>query len=144
MNHVFAATLLRVVLDTNIYIAAFGHPKGRNATLWAAALAGRYRLLTSPAIVRELARVLRTDLHWQEEQVHARIRIVAQVAELVSPRAALQVVTADPADDRILECAVDGKADLIVSNDHHLLDLGSYKDIAIVAGPDFRRILGLS
>ena len=144
MNHVFAATLLRVVLDTNIYIAAFGHPKGRNATLWAAALAGRYRLLTSPAIVRELARVLRTDLEWQEEHIQARIRVVAQVAELVSPHTALRVVTADPADDRILECAVDGKADLIVSNDHHLLDLGSYKDIAIVAGPDFRRILGLS
>jgi len=143
MNHVPAATLLRVVLDTNIYIAAFGHQKGRNATLWAAALGGRYRLLVSPAIVRELARVLRTDLQWQEEYVQSRIRIVAQVAELVSPRAALQVVTADPTDDRILECAVDGKADLIVSNDHHLLDLRSYGDIPIVAGPDFRRTLGL-
>ena len=97
-----------MVLDTNIYIAAFGHPKGRNATLWAAALGGRYRLLVSPAIVRELARVLRTDLQWQEEYVQSRIRIVAQVAELVSPRAALQVVTADPTDDRILECAVHG------------------------------------
>ena len=52
-------------------------------------------------------------------------------------------MTADPADDRILECAVDGKADLIVSNDHHLLNLGSYRDIPIVAGPDFRRTLGL-
>jgi predicted nucleic acid-binding protein len=49
MNHVLAATLLRVVLDTNIYIAAFGHPKGRDATLWAVALARRYRLLVSPA-----------------------------------------------------------------------------------------------
>jgi putative PIN family toxin of toxin-antitoxin system len=143
MNHVLAATRLRVVLDTNIYIAAFGHPKGRNATLWAAALGGRYRLLVSPAIVRELATVLRTDLQWQEEYVQSRIRIVAQVAELVSPRAALQVVTADPTDDRILECAVDGTADLIVSNDHHLLDLRSYRDIPIVAGPDFRRTLGL-
>jgi putative PIN family toxin of toxin-antitoxin system len=143
MNRVLATARLRVVLDTNIYIAAFGHPKGRNATLWAAALAGRYRLLISPAIVRELARVLRTDLQWQEEYVQSRVRIVAQVAELISPRAALQVVTADPTDDRILECAVDGKADLIVSNDHHLLDLGSYGDIPIVARPDFRSTLGL-
>jgi predicted nucleic acid-binding protein len=113
-----------VVLDTNIYIAAFGHPKGRNATLWAAALARRYRLLVSPAIVRELARVLASR-------------------GTRPPRAAVQVVTADPTDDRILECAVHGEADLIVSNDHHLLDLGSYGDIPIVAGPDFRRTLGL-
>jgi len=62
---------------------------------------------------------------------------------IVSPRAAVQVVTADPTDDRILECAVDGKADLVVSKDHHLLDLGSYGGIPIVAGPDFRRTLGL-
>jgi predicted nucleic acid-binding protein len=82
-------------------------------------------------------------LQWQEEYVQSRIRIVAQVAELVSPRAAVQVVTADPTDNRILECAVHGKADLIVSNDHHLLDLGSYGNIPIVAGPDFRRTLGL-
>jgi predicted nucleic acid-binding protein len=87
--------------------------------------------------------VLRADLQWQEEYIQERIRMVAQVAELVSHRAALQVVTADPTDDRILECAVDGKADPIVSNDHHLLDLRSYEGIPIVAGPDFRRTLGL-
>jgi hypothetical protein len=52
-------------------------------------------------------------------------------------------VTADPTDDRILECDVDGKADLIVSNDHHLLDLRSYRGIPIVAGRDFRRTLGI-
>jgi uncharacterized protein len=52
-------------------------------------------------------------------------------------------VAADPDDDRILECAVDGKADIIVFNDHHLLDLKAYADIPIVAGPDFRRTLGL-
>jgi hypothetical protein len=35
------------------------------------------------------------------------------------------------------------QADLIVSNDHHLLDLKSYGNIPIVTGADFRRTLGL-
>jgi len=52
-------------------------------------------------------------------------------------------VAADPDDNRILECAVDGKADIIVSNDHHLLGLRMYAAIPIVAGVDFRRTLGL-
>jgi uncharacterized protein len=143
MNHVPASALLRVVLDTNIYIAAFNHPAGRNATLWAAARAGRYRLLTSAAIIQEVARVLRIGFAWQEENVRKAIRVIAQVAEVVPTRIALNVVTADPADDRILECAIDGNADLIVSNDHHLLDLKAYEQIAIISGPDFRRILGL-
>jgi hypothetical protein len=38
---------------------------------------------------------------------------------------------------------VDGKAHIIVSNDRHLLDLQAYRNIAIVAGVDFRRTLGL-
>jgi predicted nucleic acid-binding protein len=56
---------------------------------------------------------------------------------LESPRAA------DPYDNRILECAAEGKADLIVSNDHHLLELKIWNQIPIVAGVDFRRTLGL-
>jgi uncharacterized protein len=134
---------LRVVLDTNIYIAAFGHPKGNNAKLFAAASAARYRLLISPPIVRELARVLRSTLQWQDERVHKAVRVVAQVAEIVVPRTELNVIPADPDDNRILECAVDGKADLIVSNDHHLLDLKAYQNIPVIAGPDFRRTLGI-
>jgi len=134
---------LRAVLDTNIYVAAFGHPKGNNAKLFAAARGTRYQLLISPAIVRELARVLRSTFQWQDERIQKAVRVVAQVAEVVPPCTKLNVITADPDDNRILECAVDGKADLIVSNDHHLLDLKTYENIPIIAGPDFRRTLGL-
>jgi uncharacterized protein len=143
MSLVHAAIRLRIVLDTNIYIAAFGHPKGRNARVWAAARAGHYQLLISVAIIRELAHVLRTDLQWHEERVQKQIRVLARVAEVVPTHLALNVVSTDPSDDRILECAVNGKADLIVSNDHHLLDLKTYQNIPIIAGPDFRRTLGI-
>ena len=54
--------LFNVVLDTNIYISAFQYPKGRLAALWRAARDGRYHLVVSPAIIRELANVLRRDL----------------------------------------------------------------------------------
>jgi predicted nucleic acid-binding protein len=71
-------------------------------------------------MIRELAKVLRTGLRWPEDRIQRRIRVVAQVARIISPRTTLQVVTVDPDDDRILECATEGNADLIVSNDHHL------------------------
>jgi len=136
---------LKAVLDTNIYIAAFQYPRGRNAALWRAARSARYQLLVSPAIIRETARVLRTDFAWQDERVQKVIRRIAEVAGagLVVPRMALSVVAADPDDNRILECAVEGRADIIVSNDHHLLDLKTHTSIPIVAGVDFRRILGM-
>jgi uncharacterized protein len=103
----------------------------------------RYELVVSPAIIREMAKVLRRDFGWREDRVQMAIRVVAQNARVVVPHSVLSVVTADPDDDRILECALDGKADIIVSNDHHLLDLRTYAAIPIVAGVDFRRTLGL-
>ncbi len=143
MNLAPGAAPLKVVLDTNIYIAAFAHPKGRSAALWIAALEGRYRLIVSPAIIRELAEVLRADFGWDDDRVQKTVRLVAQRSDaVIVPRTVLNVAS-DPDDDRILECAVDGKVDLIVSNDHHLLDLKVYAGIAIIAGVDFRRMLAL-
>jgi uncharacterized protein len=136
---------LKVVLDTNVYISAFEYPKGRNAVVWDAALAGRFWLLVSPAIIQEMAGVLRDDFEWPEDRVQNAVRLVVRVAgkRVVIPRTRVHVVTADVDDNRILECAVDGKADVIVSNDHHLLNIKAYAGIPIVAGVDFRRTLGL-
>jgi uncharacterized protein len=134
---------LRVVLDTNIYIAAFHHTRGRNAKLWTAARTARYCLLVSVSIIREIADVLRSDFAWREPDLQRRIRLIAQAAEVVVTKTNLDLVAADPDDNRILECAVDGKADLIVTNDHHLLDLKACHEIPIIAGPDLRRTLGL-
>jgi predicted nucleic acid-binding protein len=131
------AALLRVVLDTGVYAAAFGFPKGRNARIWAAARAGRYRLLTTAAGIQELAGILRSAFQWQDDQLEKRIRILAQVAEMVSSDGA----PATPGKNHVLECAVTGQADLIVSNDPQLLDMKFCNNIAIIDGPDFRRIL---
>jgi len=84
-----------------------------------------------------MARVLRFDFAWKDDFG------LSQVPHVIAPRTVLSVVSADPDDNRILECAVAGKADIIVSNDHHLLDLKICAGIPIVAGPDFRRTLGL-
>jgi predicted nucleic acid-binding protein len=74
------AERLKAVLDTNVYISAFQYPKGRNAVLWRAARDRRYSLLVSPAIIREMARVLRDDFSWQEEGIETLVRRVADVA----------------------------------------------------------------
>jgi predicted nucleic acid-binding protein len=56
----------------------------------------------------------------------------------------IEVIHDDPPDNRILECAIAGQADLIVSGDRHLLKLKSYQGIPIVRPVDFRRTLGLT
>jgi predicted nucleic acid-binding protein len=72
----------------------------------------------------------------------AYLKLVARIAEIVSPRIALRVIAEDPADDRILECALAGGAGLVVSGDHHLQKLRSFRNIGIVRPSDFLRTLG--
>ncbi len=134
---------LRVVLDTNVYISAFAYPERPIYQVWRHALERRYQLLISSAIVNELADVLRTDFHWEERRLRRRIRLVTRVGTIITPYIALNVIPDDPDDDRILECAVAGRANLIVSGDRHLRRLRVYEGIPIIRPIDFLRTLGL-
>ena len=102
-----------------MYFSALTHAGGAPFRLWQKAIEGRYVLLTSPPIMRELARVLRLQAGWEEVQVIAFLKLLVRVAEIVSPRFTLNAITEDDPDNRILECAVAGKANLIVSGDSH-------------------------
>lgn len=66
------------------------------------------------------------------------------MGEIVVPNLTLNVITQDPPDNRILECAVAGNADLIVSGNRHFLDLRTYEGIGMVRPRDFLRMLGIS
>ena len=136
------ANKLRVVLDTNVYFSAFTHHRGPPFRIWQGAVNRSFILLASPAILREIAGVLREDLQWQDEDIVAYLKLVARIAEIVNPKITLQVIGEEPTDDRILECALAGAADLIVSGDHHLRKLKSFRNIGIVRPSDFLRILG--
>src|ERR1700694_727746 len=121
--------LLRVVLDTNVYFSAFSSTRGVRFQLWRKAVRGEYALIISPAILREVADVLRTDLQRAESEIVAQLKRVVRVAEIVESGVTLEVIAADPDDDRILECAVAGNADLIVSSDRHLIRLKAFRGI---------------
>ena len=99
-----------MVFDTNVYFSAFTHPLGPPFRIWQRAINRSFILLVSPVILREVAHVLRDLLQWQEPDIAAHLKIVAKVAEIVSPKFSLQVIAEDPTDDRILECAVSGRA----------------------------------
>lgn len=113
--------------------------------LWVAARERRYQLLISPVIITEVAEKLRSKFGWEEARILRRTKLMAKVGRrMVVPRFVLDVMHDDPDDNRILECAVEGKADVIVSGDRALLRLKSYNDIPIVRPIDFLRTLGLA
>jgi putative PIN family toxin of toxin-antitoxin system len=126
----------RVVLDTNVYISAlmFG---GLPGSLLDLALLRSFTLIISPALLDELDEKLRAKFGVSPEDaafLRARLENLAQVVE---PGEALSVIAEDPDDNRVIECAVKGGADLIVSGDRHLLKLARYNGISIVAVRQF-------
>ncbi len=104
------------------------------------ARAGRIRVVTSPQILAELAMILKKKFAWSDEDIVEAIQAFGRHADLVKPRPRLSVLDDDP-DNRILECAVEGKADYIVSGDHHLLRLKRFGGIAILGASELLKKL---
>jgi putative PIN family toxin of toxin-antitoxin system len=107
-----------------------------------------FEVVTSPALLKELARALTYDqvrrhLKQPQGQIGALVKRFAVVATLVEPQQTLDVLDDDPDDNRVLECAVVGGASYIVSGDAHLLELGEYQGIMILTPRSFLSLLQL-
>jgi predicted nucleic acid-binding protein len=68
---------LRVVLDTNVYFSAFT-TRGISFNIWRAAVNRRYALIVSPAIIQEIAGVLRRVADWDESRIVRRLKLLAR------------------------------------------------------------------
>lgn len=115
---------MRVVLDANILISAFVFPGGVPEAVYRLALEGRIQLVTSSPLLAELGRVLTEKFGRDPPAVADAVAQVAAMADVVKPSREMRVVKSDPTDDRVLEAAAEGIADVIVSGDRHLLRLG--------------------
>jgi uncharacterized protein len=125
----------RVVLDTNVYISAYGFG-GKPAAVMRAAILGEFELVVSPPILTEVAEKLATVLDFDRDHVEEVVRQIARISVIVRPEVRLRVV-ADDADNRMLEAAIASGAQIIVSGDRHLLELGTWEGIRVVRVADF-------
>jgi putative PIN family toxin of toxin-antitoxin system len=133
--------ILKVVFDTNIFISAFILPGGRAEAAFLAAIEADFELLTSTAILAETAGKLAEKFDWEEEMVIRAIKLISSAsAEVLRTDPSIHSLS-DEADNRILECAVEGKASIIVTGDKHLLALRRYGDIRIMRLTDFLEML---
>lgn len=135
--------LLKAVADTNVYISAFLHPERPIFHILQHAAEGKYCLLISPPIIREVGRVLRETFQLEKEARTRYLKALVKAAKLVTPKVTLNIISEDPPDNRVLECAIEAGADLIISGDTHLKRLKKYQGIPIVRPIDFLRTLGV-
>jgi putative PIN family toxin of toxin-antitoxin system len=129
--------LKRVVLDTNVIISAFfwkGHPR----KVYDLARERKIIMLISRDAEDEFICVLGySKFGLTPKEILPFVKNLRSNTELVQTSSKLSIVAADSTDNIFLECAIDGKADYIISGDRHLLDIGVYKGIEILKAKDF-------
>jgi putative PIN family toxin of toxin-antitoxin system len=140
--------MIRAVLDSSILVSAFVAPGGAvlNVIRWE--FRHRYRLCLSDYILAETGRSLLTKTRlrryaeYDDQDVRAYLHWLLTQAEMVVDPPRLRAVSGDPKDDMIVATAVAAGADFLVTGDRrHLLPLGSYRDVRILAPREFLELL---
>jgi putative PIN family toxin of toxin-antitoxin system len=127
---------VKVVFDTNILVSAIVFPGGRADEALQRIIEEKDELVLSKPILDELLSVLARKFARDAEELAHVAFVLAGIAHFVKPRRRMRVVDDEP-DNRILECAVTGAADAIVTGDRAMLALGGYRGVRIVTLADY-------
>lgn len=130
MNHERDAP--RVVMDTNILISALLSPHGAPFQCLALARVGRIVSVSCQEILQEFHEKLIQKFGYLPHDAERAVAEVKAFSEIVTLSGASCPELSDPSDWMVIECAVVGHADYIVSGDRHLLSLGDYRTVEIL------------
>lgn len=130
---------MRIVLDTNVIIAAFAI-RGLCADVLALCLSG-YTLVISEFILSKLREKLSEKLHLPESVIHEIISYLQDNSEIVVPEQISESICRDKDDDTIIGTAVSGKANFLITGDKDLLILINYEQVRILTPRAFWEFL---
>jgi putative PIN family toxin of toxin-antitoxin system len=127
--------MTRVVLDTNVLVAAVYNPASASRRIVEACLSGQLTAVLSLALRREyefiLARAVRGQPYLE------RIRLLVDHAEVIEPAHTPRVVPADPEDDKLVATALAASA-VLITNDAHLLAVAGHEGLQVVRPAELR------
>jgi putative PIN family toxin of toxin-antitoxin system len=121
-----------VVFDSNILILALVFPGKQAEKALLRIIEGRDQLLVSKPIVDEVLEVLARQFAREAEELARVAVLLAELGDIVRPGRRISVLK-DEADNRVLECAVTGGADLIVTGDQDMLEVGAFKSVRLLS-----------
>ena len=135
-------SMIKIVVDTNVIVSAYLVPGGKPAGILSLAKAAEVDIFLSPQIIKEIERILLSaklaKIHKATPKETRRfIKALEEVVTVTHGALEVDVIADDPDDNKILACALEAKAEFIISGDRHLLDLGEYQGIKIVNAATF-------
>lgn len=126
---------LRVVADTNILISALGFG-GKPRQILNLILEGQIKAVISPILLAELEDVIVKKFPKLESSLERVNKQIRKNFKVIKPKTSLRLVKDEP-DNRVIEAAVEGDCDYIVTGDRELLELKRYKKTKVVTAQEF-------
>ena len=123
---------MKVVFDTNVLVSALVFPGGRADIALRRIIEKTDQLLLSRPILDELLGILARKFSRDTEELAHVAVFLSDLSMVVKPRRKLAVLADEP-DNRILECAVTGGADIIVTGDKALLRLKAFRKVKLLS-----------
>lgn len=138
--------MMIVVLDTNVIISALLSRKGAPSKIFEYWADERFDVAVSKPLLDELERVLgykRIQRYFKQSKLMPSrfLKSFRAVAVEVEPDFKLNLISEDPADNRILECAISANGSYIITGDEHLLNIKEYRGIQILSPAEFITLL---
>lgn len=140
-------TPIKAVIDTNLFVSGLFAEEGPTSQLHDLWLDKKIHLAVSEEILQEIRKTLQKPyfhemlfvFEGEEEEIIELIREKSQT--ITHDRYKIDKIKEDPTDNKFLACALETKADYIVSGDNHLLKLKHYHGILIVDAKTFVKIV---
>ncbi len=133
---------MRIVLDTNVWLSGIFWD-GESSKILEKAEKKDVQIIISEEILSEIIKVLNRESKFQKYILNLRLsiedllRTILSISTLTETKTKLDIVKADPKDNIILEAAVEGKVEYIISYDNHLLNMIEFRNIKIISPGEF-------
>ena len=139
---------MRITADTNVLISATFWDGSSNKIIEKVENK-EIELVLSKDIIKEFMDVL----NYQEIQdkikdknleMKRTVEKIVSISTIIEPMQELDVVKEDKEDNKIVECAIEGNVNYLISQDKHLLKLKNYKEVKIITPEEFLKLIKAS
>lgn len=137
---------MKIVLDTNVWLSGIFWD-GESSKILEKAERKEIQIIISQDILSEIIIVLNRESKFQNYISNLRLsiedllRTILSISTLIETKTKLDIIKADPKDNIILEIAIEGKVEYIISYDNHLLNMIEFRNIKIIRPGEFLKLL---
>lgn len=129
--------MINIFLGTNVLISATFW-KGSSYKIMMRLIDSEFLGFTTNAILQEYRHAVKRDFSLNEQEIDAKVQKLLEFLEIVSPSEAVNVIKDDPSDNKVLEGALEARADYIITYDaKHLLKIKEFQGITIISPEEF-------